>query len=80
MVKQIQINQAASVTISIGISIYKTSFSSQQKPAKVKVNLLRKAEKALDKAKKDGKDNVGMAGVVTDPMSIANLFKSRSVS
>ncbi|SMG63703.1 hypothetical protein BMETH_18621128481, partial [methanotrophic bacterial endosymbiont of Bathymodiolus sp.] len=41
---------------------------------------LRKAEKALDKAKKDGKDRVVMTDIVTDPMSIANLFKSRSVS
>jgi diguanylate cyclase (GGDEF)-like protein len=79
-INQIQIDQVVSVTISIGISIYKTSYSSQQKPAKVKVNLLRKAEKALDKAKKDGKDRVVMTDIVTDPMSIANLFKSRSVS
>lgn len=78
VVKEIQFSAAdslVSLTISIGIAIYKTSGSTQLKPAKVKVNLLGKAGKALDKARAEGTDRVILSGIITDPISLANLFK-----
>ena len=74
-VKAMQFDSADCVTISIGICCYKSSSSSQLKPAKVKVNLLHGAEKALQQAKSAGKDRVLMAESIADPMSLVNLFK-----
>jgi len=65
---------SVSVTISIGCSTYKPQSGSQLKPAKVEANLIQKAEKALYKAKSEGKNRLVSSSVVTDSPFLANLF------
>jgi len=67
-------DSSISVTISIGCSTYKPSHSSQLKAARVELNLIQKAEKALYKAKSEGKNRVVSANIMTAPVFLANLF------
>jgi len=69
------VDKKVSVTISIGCSTYKPSKRDHLSSGEVGDMLIKNADKALYKAKNSGRDKVVSAGVISDYLALANLFK-----
>jgi len=68
-------NEKVSVTISIGCAIYKPSKRDHLSSDEVGEMLIKNADKALYQAKNSGRDKVVSAGVISDHLALANIFK-----
>lgn len=68
-------DKKVSVTISIGCSIYKPSKKGHSSSNEVGDMLIKNADKALYQAKNSGRDKVVSAGVISDHLALANMFK-----
>ena len=68
-------NEVVSVTISIGSATYKPAKRSHLSSTEIGVDLIHQADEALYKAKNSGRDKVVSAGIMSDHLALANLFK-----
>ncbi len=68
-------NEVISVTISIGSVTYKPAKRSHLSSTEIGVDLIHQADEALYKAKNSGRDKVVSAGIMSDHLALANLFK-----
>jgi diguanylate cyclase (GGDEF)-like protein len=68
-------NDVVSVTISIGSATYKPAKRPHLSSTEIGVDLIHQADEALYKAKNSGRDKVVSAGIISDHLALANLFK-----